>query len=129
MISGEQAQELYDMIHTYQPGCLVSSRVGCSCGIGDYRTTLDNAVSDDNVDSELAESPSTLNNTWGYRSFDNNWKSPERIVEIREHLNSRGINYLLNAGPDYLGRIPGPSADILRTAGNIQSRYMKQHKI
>jgi len=30
-------------------------------------------------------------------------------------LNSRGINYLLNVGPDGLGRIPAPSVDILKS--------------
>jgi len=38
------------------------------------------------------------------------------VKAIREHLNTRGINYLLNVGPDYLGRIPAPAADILRGA-------------
>ena len=34
-----------------------------------------------------------------------------------EHLNARGINYLLNVGPDYLGRFPAPAIDILREVG------------
>ena len=33
----------------------------------------------------------------------------ERVLEIKNHLNARGINYLLNVGPDYLGRIPAPA--------------------
>ena len=65
------------------------------------------------------ECPATLNDTWGYKSFDQNWKSPERIVEIRRDLDARGINYLLNVGPDALGRIPGPAADILRAAAKL----------
>ena len=36
---------------------------------------------------------------------------------LKNHLNERGINYLLNVGPDYLGRIPGPAVDILREVG------------
>ena len=65
----------------------------------------------------LYESPCTLNDTWGYKAFDNNWKSAEKISETRKYLNERGINYLLNVGPDYLGRIPAPSVDILREVG------------
>ena len=30
-----------------------------------------------------------------------------------------GGSYLLNVGPDYLGRIPAPSVDILREVGKL----------
>ena len=30
---------------------------------------------------------------------------------------ARGINYLLNVGPDYLGRVPAPCQEILRQVG------------
>ena len=43
--------------------------------------------------------------------------TPEKIEERRTKLNDMGINYLLNVGPDYLGRIPAPAADILRALG------------
>jgi hypothetical protein len=42
--------------------------------------------------------------------------SAETIRTNRKRLNSLGINYLINVGPDGLGRIPGPSVDILRAA-------------
>ena len=118
-ISTAQSQELYDMVKHYQPDCLVNSRIGN--GLGDYRSTGDNQITfgaDGKVEG-LVECPATLNDTWGYKSFDQNWKSPERIVEIRRDLDARGINYLLNVGPDALGRIPGPAADILRAAAKL----------
>lgn len=62
----------------------------------------------------LYESACTLNDTWGYKGFDNNWKSADEILKIKKQLNDRGINYLLNIGPDYLGRIPVPGMDILK---------------
>ena len=37
-------------------------------------------------------------------------------MALKQHLNERGVNYLLNVGPDYLGRIPAPAVDILRKA-------------
>ena len=113
-ISPEQSDELYQLVKTYQPDCLVNSRIGN--GRGDYTSAGDNEIPDDDKGTMLFETPATLNDTWGYKSFDNNWKSPEKVREIREHLNSRGINYLLNVGPDYLGRIPAPAAEILRKA-------------
>lgn len=31
------------------------------------------------------------------------WKQPDRVRELRESLNGRGINYLFNIDPDPLG--------------------------
>lgn len=112
VITPEQSDELYYMVKKYQPNCLVNSRIGN--GRGDYRSCGDNDISGENVGDDLVEAPTTLNTTWGYKTFDNEWKSAEKVKEIKEHLNSRGINYLLNVGPDYLGRIPVMAADILR---------------
>ena len=114
-ISPEQSKELVDMVHTYQPNCLVNSRVGN--GMGDYRSWGDNQIPDEYMSEGLFETPATLNDTWGYKAFDNNWKNADRVIELKNHLNERGINYLLNVGPDYLGRIPGPAVDILREVG------------
>lgn len=116
-ISEKQSQELYDLVKHYQPECLVNSRIGN--GLGDYHSTGDNEVDfDPNAASfPLYECPATLNDTWGYKSFDNNWKSKEQVLELLDRLNSRGVNYLLNVGPDSLGRIPGPAQDIFRAVG------------
>ena len=114
-ISAEQSRELVEKVHTLQPNCLVNSRIGN--GMGDYSSTGDNQIPDDSKGSALWETPATLNDTWGYKSFDLNWKDADRVIELKNHLNARGINYLLNVGPDYLGRIPGPSVDILREVG------------
>ncbi len=114
-IKPEQSQELYDLVKRYQPECLINSRIGN--GRGDYRSWGDNQIPDEYMKDGLFESPATLNDTWGYKSFDNNWKSAERVLELKQHLNERGINYLLNVGPDALGRIPAPAIDILRRVG------------
>lgn len=113
-ISCEQSMELFNLVKEYQPDCLINSRIGNN--IGDYSSCADNAIPD-NYETTPYESPCTLNDTWGYKAFDNNWKSPEEIIRIKNHLNERGINYLLNVGPDYLGRIPQPSVEILRKIG------------
>ncbi len=65
----------------------------------------------------LYECPATLNKTWGYKSFDQEWKDADQVIGIRDSLNARGINYLLNVGPDGLGRFPAPAVDILRRVG------------
>ncbi len=107
------------MVKAYQPNCLINSRLGN--GACDYRSLGDNEVTDAFFGDELVETPATMNDTWGYKAFDQNWKSSDEVRRIKDHLNQRGINYLLNVGPDYLGRIPAPSADILREVGKSVS--------
>lgn len=114
-ISPEQSEELFQLVKHYQPDCLVNSRIGN--GRGDYGSAGDNEIPEDDKGDMLYETPATLNDTWGYKSFDNNWKDAGTVKQIKNHLNERGINYLLNVGPDYLGRIPGPAIDILREVG------------
>ena len=76
----------------------------------------DNEIPDFYVHDRLVETPATLNDTWGYKAFDSNWKNADKVIELKEHLNSRGINYLLNVGPDGLGRIPSFCVDALLQA-------------
>ena len=114
-LSPEQSAELVQLVKKYQPDCLINSRIGN--GAGDYTSMGDNEIPDEFMQGGLFETPATLNDTWGYKSFDQNWKSCAEVLRLKNHLNSRGINYLLNVGPDYLGRIPAPSQEILRQVG------------
>ena len=114
-ISPDQSKELYDMVKKLQPNCLINTRLGN--GLGDYRSLGDNEIPDNFIGDGLVESPATLNNTWGYKSYDQNWKSADEVLHLKKHLNKQGINYLLNLGPDYLGRIPSPCIDILKKVG------------
>ena len=114
-ITAKQSLELYNMVKLYQPDCLINSRLGN--GKCDYQSAGDNEIIADDKSGMLYEMPGTLNDTWGYKAFDTNWKTPERVIEIKRHLNERGINYLLNVGPDHLGRLPAPAVEILREVG------------
>ncbi|MBQ8508918.1 MAG: alpha-L-fucosidase [Clostridia bacterium] len=127
-ITPAQSDELYAMIKKYQPDCLVNSRIGN--GIGDYHSCGDNQVDFKKAGNTSAvvggrtglyECPATLNTTWGYKSFDNEWKDPAKVIEIKNRLNAQNINYLLNVGPDYLGRIPAPAQEILRAVGQASN--------
>jgi len=115
VITAEHSKELFDLVKELQPNCLVNSRIGN--GMGDYRSMHDNEIPDEYMRDALVESPTTLNDTWGFKYYDDNWKSADKILELKQHLNERGVNYLLNVGPDHLGRIPVPSIEILREVG------------
>ncbi len=125
-INYEQSTELRDLVKKYQPNCLINSRIGN--GLFDYIALNDNEVPDDLMKSEhvkgalgmhanpygLFESACTLNDTWGFSYFDHHYKSSEEIYQIKNKLNKLGANYLINVGPDHLGRIPPESIKILK---------------
>ena len=117
VISPEQSLELFNLVKSIQPNCLVNTRIGN--GLGDYLSMNDNDLPETPV-QRPTEAPCTLNDTWGFKYFDNNWKSAEEVIRIREHCRKRGANYLLNVGPDHLGRIPAPACDILKTVGKAK---------
>ncbi len=59
----------------------------------------------------------TMNTTWGYKSFDNKWKSTESLLHNLIDIASKGGNYLLNVGPTSEGEIPQPSIERLAEIG------------
>src|SRR5688500_5134965 len=63
------------------------------------------------------ESCMTMNDTWGYKSYDHNWKSPTTLIRNLVDIASKGGNFLLNVGPTAEGRIPEPSVERLRAMG------------
>ena len=117
VITPEQSKELYNMIKQYQPNCLVNSRIGNDTF--DFESSGDNELIKKTSAEKLYDMPGTINDTWGYKSYDQNWKSAEEILKIKNTLNDVGSNYLLNVGPDYLGRIPGPSIEVLEAVGKM----------
>ncbi len=123
MYTQEQGREFYDLVHSLQPGCLVNGRVGHYDKelLGDYQSLTDNGMPAGGIE-EYWETPQTLNDTWGYSKFDENWKSPEEIIRRMVAVVSKGGNYLLNIGPTGEGVIPRPSVDILKRVGDWVSQ-------
>jgi alpha-L-fucosidase len=60
----------------------------------------------------------TMNDTWGFKSYDNNWKSTQTIIRNLVDIASKGGNYLLNVGPTSEGLIPEPSIERLKAVGD-----------
>ncbi len=59
----------------------------------------------------------TMNDSWGFKSSDHNWKSPEQLVRTLCEVASKGGNFLLNVGPTAAGEIPPESVERLRAVG------------
>lgn len=119
MYTQEQGQEFADLVHNLQPECLVNGRVGHYDKelLGDYQSMTDNGMPIGGIE-EYWETPQTLNETWGYSKFDQNWKTPDEVIRRLVTIVSKGGNYLLNVGPTGLGIIPNPSIKILNTVGD-----------
>ncbi|RKY05487.1 alpha-L-fucosidase [Candidatus Poribacteria bacterium] len=110
----ELARELREFVLSIQPQTLINGRIGH--GLGDYREMGDNKIPDHVVEGDW-ETPATINDTWGYKSYDHNWKDPGVLVQKLVDIVSKGGNYLLNVGPTAEGEIPQPSVERLKKVG------------
>lgn len=110
----EQSRSLLELVHTLQPDCLVCGRVGNA--LGDYASAGDNMIPDVQMQVDF-ETPATINDTWGFKLNDHNWKSTEQLIRHLVDIVSKGGNYLLNVGPTADGVIPEPSVERLHGMG------------
>jgi alpha-L-fucosidase len=60
----------------------------------------------------------TMNGTWGFKSYDHNYKSPKTLIQNLLDIASKGGNFLLNVGPTAEGEFPPESVAILSEIGN-----------
>ena len=116
----ELARELKSLVRELQPDTIVSGRIGGGArrarGVGDYRELGDNEIPEQGVEGDW-ETPATINDTWGYKSYDHNWKSAGNLIQKLVDIVSKGGNYLLNVGPTAEGVIPEPSVRRLKQVG------------
>lgn len=113
-ITVEQSQFLLELVHSLQPDCLVCGRLGNA--LGDYASAGDNKIPQQLTDLDW-ETPATINDTWGFKSYDHNWKSREDLIRKLVDIVSKGGAYLLNVGPTAEGVIPQPSVERLEAIG------------
>jgi alpha-L-fucosidase len=102
-----------------QPGIIYNNRLG-----GGYKgdtETPEQFVPATGYPGRDWETCMTMNDTWGYKSYDNNWKSSEVLIRNLIDIASKGGNYLLNVGPTAEGLIPGPSVERLKDIGHWMS--------
>lgn len=112
----EQSFKFYKTIYNANPNILVNKRVGW--GFGDYLDAGDNKIpsAKEKLD-KYWETCGTTNNSWGYKSYDEDWKSPKEMLYYFVDILSKGGNYLLNIGPDGKGHVPDASSDGLLEMG------------
>ena len=115
LMTAERAARLEKIVHELQPSCLVSGRIGPGSH-RDYDSEGDNHIPG-TVRAGDWETPATLNDTWGFKTNDHNWKKPDDLIFKLVDIVSKGGNYLLNVGPTSEGVIPPESVSLLHTMG------------
>jgi alpha-L-fucosidase len=98
-----------------QPGIITNDRLG-----GGFRgdtNTPEQHIPATGYPGRDWETCMTMNDTWGYKSYDHHWKSPETLIRNLVDIASKGGNYLLNVGPTSEGLMPDASVQRLKQVG------------
>lgn len=114
-MTNDYANKLQSLLKL-QPGIITNDRLKRPNFPGDYMTP-EQHIPESAVDGKDFEVCMTMNGTWGYKSYDNNWKSVKTLVRNLIDIASKGGNYLLNVGPKPDGTFPQQSIDILKGMG------------
>lgn len=124
----EMGKDLYDYCRALDKDIIVNNRVDTGRsgmeGItregdyrGDYGTPEQQIPATGLPPGVDWETCMTMNDTWGYKKGDNNWKSATDLVRKLVDIASKGGNFLLNVGPTGEGEIPEASVERLAAMG------------
>jgi alpha-L-fucosidase len=122
----DDGRDLYAFLRAKKPSLIINNRVGKGRNgmqglnkgdaeyVGDYGTP-EQEIPATGLPGVDWESCMTMNDTWGFKKDDHNWKSTETLIRNLVDIASKGGNYLLNVGPTAEGEIP--TASVERLAG------------
>ncbi|MEP7002465.1 MAG: alpha-L-fucosidase [bacterium] len=126
--SDEQGRALYAYLHAIKPSLIINNRVGHTrqglsgmtqgggIGVGDFGTP-EQRVPATGLPGVDWETCMTMNDTWGFKSFDDGWKDTRTLLRTMIDIASKGGNFLLNVGPTAEGEIPSASVARLQEMG------------
>lgn len=100
-----------------QPAIITNDRLKRPNFPGDHKTPEQRIPNLKDLDGSDWETCMTMNGTWGFKSYDHNYKTPETLIRNLLDIASKGGNFLLNVGPTNLGEFPQESIDILAKMG------------
>lgn len=110
-----RAARLYKVMKELKPNIIWNNRLG-----GGYKgdtETPEQHIPPQGYPGRDWETCMTMNDTWGFKSYDDNWKSTETLIRNLCDIASKNGNYLLNVGPTQEGLIPQPSVERLAEVG------------
>jgi alpha-L-fucosidase len=125
--TSEMGKEVYNYLRNIKPDLVINNRVDVGRQgmqgmdkegdfAGDFGTP-EKQIPATGMPGLKWESCLTMNDTWGFKHFDHNWKSSETLIHSLIDIASKGGNLLLNVGPTADGIIPKPSIERLRDMG------------
>lgn len=113
-ITMEQTEALRTLVKTLAPHCLINSRIAHGCE--DYTSLGDNSIP--SVPTGIpTECLVTLNDTWGYKWYDDNWKTADYMTGLLTRCIAGGTTLLLNVGPMGDGTLTPETTHILAEMG------------
>ncbi len=115
-MTGEAATKLQSLL-SLQPQIITNDRLKRPDFPGDHKTPEQRIPNLADLDGTDWETCMTMNGTWGYKSYDHNYKSPQVLIRNLLDIASKGGNFLLNVGPTADGEFPSESIDILAKMG------------
>ncbi len=110
----ERAGKFLPVIAGY-PNLITNNRLGG--GIDGDTETPEQFIPSTGFPGRNWEVCMTMNDTWGFKMDDNNWKSTKDLILKLSDIVSKGGNFLLNVGPTSEGEIPQPSIERLAQVG------------
>jgi alpha-L-fucosidase len=124
----QDGKDLYNWLRSIKPSLIINNRIGkgrkgmegLSKGqdyAGDFGTP-EQQIPPTGLPGVDWESCMTMNDTWGFKSEDHNWKSATTLIRNLVDIASKGGNFLLNVGPTSQGQIPEPSQERLHAVGD-----------
>jgi alpha-L-fucosidase len=105
--------ELYNAIRDASPSIIVNNRVAKRDHFELDYVTQEQAHFEGAFPKHW-EGCYTMNQSWGYKKQDHQWKTPQAIYQKLKDINNKGGNLLLNVGPDGNGEIQPQAIDILK---------------
>ena len=125
-------REIYDHIHSIQPGCLVINNHHIAPLEGEDGQTFEKDLPGQNqsgfsgtatIGQLPLETCETMNHTWGYSITDKNYKSEKELIHYLVKAAGNNANLLMNVGPRPDGTFP----DIAIQRYNAMGEWLKAY--
>lgn len=127
-------KEQYDLIHRFQPECLIGNNHHLSPFPGEDIQIFEKDLPGENkagfssgqqISVLPLETCETINNNWGYSITDQNYKSTDALIKYLVNAAGKNANLLLNVGPQPNGELPETAVSRLKEIGEWLKIYGK----
>lgn len=123
--------EFYRYIHQIKPRCLIGNNHHITPLEGEDFQMFERDLPGENraglsgqaISQLPLEMCQTMNDMWGYKVADQNYKSADKLIELIVRAAAKGSNLLLNIGPQPNGELPATALNRLKEIGKWMRCY------